>query len=63
MPEGTAEIRHKSMVSERTKIYFGVLKGVLTENNLLDKPMFIWNMDETLASLSPGSTKVLARKG
>ncbi|KAJ8318451.1 hypothetical protein KUTeg_003542 [Tegillarca granosa] len=61
MPKGRAEIRHKNMVPECTKMYFGVLKGVLTENNLLDKPMFIWNMDETLTSLSPGSTKVLAR--
>ncbi|KAJ8298116.1 hypothetical protein KUTeg_024647 [Tegillarca granosa] len=61
MAEGTAEIRHKSMRPERVKMYFEVLKDVLENSRLLDKPVFIWNMDETLASLSPGSTKVLAR--
>ncbi|KAJ8314037.1 hypothetical protein KUTeg_008598 [Tegillarca granosa] len=49
---GNEENSPQIMVPECSKMYFGVFKDVLTENNLLDKPMFIWNMDETLASLS-----------
>ena len=46
-PEATAAVRHQCMDAVKVGKYFLVLKGLLEENNLKNKPHTIWNMDET----------------
>ena len=43
--------------------YFLLLKGLLEENNLKNKPHTIWNMDETGMQLEHKPGKVVAETG
>nr|XP_034317011.1 uncharacterized protein LOC117686289 [Crassostrea gigas] len=62
-PEATATIRHQMMTRQRTDKYFFALNDVLTTNRLDNKPMNIWNMDESFIALSSDSPLVVARTG
>lgn len=61
LPEATATIRHQMMTRQRTDKYFFALNDVLTTNRLDNKPMNIWNMDESFIALSSDSPLVVAR--
>lgn len=56
-----ATIRHQMMTRQRTDKYFFALNDVLTTNRLDNKPMNIWNMDESFTALSSDSPLVVAR--
>ena len=43
--------------------YYITLRNVLTENNLMDKPGQIYNVDESGMPLDHRSPRVIARKG
>src|SRR6218665_2390802 len=62
-PECTAAVRHQCMDMEKVAKYFMVLRGLVTENRLQEKPHTIWNMDETGMQLDVGVQSVVAEKG
>ncbi|XP_065682119.1 uncharacterized protein LOC124811595 [Hydra vulgaris] len=62
-PEGTAAIRHQCMNASKVSKYFSVLKNVLMENILNNKPQNIWNMDETGMQFDYRPEKIIAKKG
>ena len=49
--------------SDAVKLYFDTLEDTLKGNGILNKPMHIFNCDETGMPLNPKSTKVIAEKG
>lgn len=61
LPEATATIRHQMMTRQRTDKYFFALNDIRTTNKLDNKPMNIWNMDESFTALSSDSPLVVAR--
>ncbi|CAH1980749.1 unnamed protein product [Acanthoscelides obtectus] len=61
--EGLSLPRSQSMNREAVKKYFDLLQKVLEENQLFDKPMNIFNMDESGLQLNNRLDKVLAEKG
>jgi len=55
----------RAMASDPETIgnYFDLLEHTLVENDLLDKPAQIFNMDETGMPLDPSPPRVVARRG
>ncbi|CAG4927882.1 unnamed protein product [Colias eurytheme] len=43
--------------------YFDLLKKVLTELNLEDKPKQIWNLDESSLSIDPSKSRIVGERG
>ncbi|XP_047142044.2 jerky protein homolog-like [Hydra vulgaris] len=62
-PEETAAIRHQCMNASKISKYFFVLKNVLMEKKLNNKPKNIWNMDETGMQFDYRPEKIIAKKG
>ena len=56
-------IRAKAMDVDSINRYFDVLEHALKDNNLYNKPSFIFNCDETGMPLNPKSFKVIAKRG
>lgn len=61
-PEGISVARVEGMCREEVGKYYELLKELLTEHELLDKPGHIFNMDETSLPLNNISGKVVAIK-
>lgn len=61
--EGVSIARAKGLNKIAVKEYFDLLKNVLEENGLIDKPGNIFNMDETGLQLNNKPGKVVALKG
>ena len=53
----------ENTTKEVMKEYFELLKTTLTENNLLDKPSQLYNVDETGMPLNHKPPKLVAHKG
>lgn len=62
-PEKLETSRARMMNKVVVQKYFDELSEVITKLNLLDKPEFIWNADETGKQLSHSPTNVVAMKG
>ena len=58
-----ANVRLENTTKEVMKEYFELLKTTLTENNLLDKPSQLYNVDETGIPLDHKPPKLVAHKG
>ena len=58
-----ASVRMECLEKETMTEYFQLLKTTLTENNLLNKPNLIYNVDETGMPLDHKPPKVVAAKG
>ena len=56
-------MRKKAVTKENMDLCFSLLKQTLTDNNLLDKPCYIYNMDETGMPLNYKQPKRIAPKG
>lgn len=61
--EGVSMSRAEGMNKEEVQKYFQLLTKILTENDLLDKPLNIFNMDESGLQLNNVPGKVVAVKG
>lgn len=61
--EGLSLSRAQGLTREDADAYFNILKSILVENNLLDKPGNIYNVDETGLPLNNKPGYVLAEKG
>lgn len=61
--EGLSIERARGLNRAEVAKFFNILITVLTENDLLDKPDRIFNMDETGVQLNNKPGKVLAKKG
>ena len=61
--DSTGYVRMNAMNRENLKHYFDLLKSVLEENNLMNHPEQIYNMDETGIPLNPKPPKVVALRG
>lgn len=61
--EGLSIQRAKGLNRAEVAKFFDLLMTILTENNLLDKPDRIFNMDESGVQLNNKTGKVLAKKG
>ena len=59
----TAHVRMNAINRENLEHYFSLLKQILRENDLLNHPEHIYNMDETGVPLDPKPPKVVAVKG
>ena len=55
--------RVRSSTTKEIDTYFDVLEQTLLENELLDKPCQIYNLDETGMPLDPKKLKVVSKKG
>ena len=61
--DATANVRMDCLNSETMKRYFDLLKEVLEENELLDSPAQIYNVDETGMPLDHRPPKIIAKRG
>jgi hypothetical protein len=61
--EGISLSRAQGMNKEVTSKYFDLLKKTLMENDLMKKPSYIFNSDETGLQLNNKPRHVLAKKG
>lgn len=61
--EGVSVARALGMNKDSVKEYFDLLKKLMTENHLLEKPGHIFNMDETGLPLNNKPGEVIAEKG
>lgn len=61
--EGVSMSRAEGMNKEEVQKYFELLTKILTENDLLVRPLNIFNMDETGLQLNNVPGKVVAMKG
>lgn len=61
--EGLSIQRAKGLSRAEVAKFFFLLITVLTDNDLLDKPERIFNMDESGVQLNNKPGKVLAKKG
>ena len=61
--DATANVRMDCLNEETIQAYFNLLKEVLSENNLMDSPCQIYNVDETGIPLDHRPPKVVTRKG
>ena len=59
----TANVRMNCLNQEVISDYFALLKDVLTENELLNSPGRIYNVDETGIALDGHAPKVVAKRG
>jgi len=62
-PEGTSAVRHQCMHTHKVAKYFSVLKQVLFDHGLQDKPRAVWNVDETGMQLDHRPGKIVAQSG
>ncbi|XP_039302962.1 jerky protein homolog-like isoform X1 [Solenopsis invicta] len=62
-PRGTSNARANAMNKEDIKNYFDLLKQCLNDNNLMNKPSNIYNMDESGLQLNNEPDVVVALKG
>ena len=60
--DATAHVRMNAINRDNLKHYFG-LKQLLEENDLVDHPEHVYNMDEIGVPLDPKPPKVVALKG
>ncbi|RVE47494.1 hypothetical protein evm_007905 [Chilo suppressalis] len=61
--EGLSLARAKGLSREEVNNFYDLLIKVLTENDLLDKPERLYNMDESGIQLNNKPGKVIAKKG
>ena len=61
--DATAHIRMKAVSEENMLHYFALLRKCLEENDLINHPERIYNMDETGILLDPKPPKVFCQKG
>ncbi|XP_072378888.1 uncharacterized protein [Diabrotica undecimpunctata] len=61
--QGISRARTERMSREEVKNYFTLLADILTSNDLLNKPIYIWNCDEIGVQLNNEPKKVVASKG
>ena len=61
--DATAHIRMTAVSEENMLHYFSLLKNCLEENDLINHPERIYNMDETGVPLDPKPPKVFCQKG
>ncbi|CAH1996409.1 unnamed protein product [Acanthoscelides obtectus] len=61
--QGMSTARAKGMTRQECTQYFELLGNVLRENNLLNKPQNIFNLDETGLQLNNNPGKVMVTKG
>ena len=61
--DSTAAVRLSCTNAENLKQYFSLLGKVLTENDLLEKPAQLYNMDETGMPIDHKPPNVIAKKG
>ena len=61
--DATANVRMDCLNKETIQGYFDLLKEVLLENNLMDSPCQIYNVDETGIPLDHRPPRVVTRKG
>lgn len=61
--EGVSQARARAMSKTEVATYFQLLEKTLSENDLLDKPGHIYNMDETGCQLNNRPSLVIAEKG
>ena len=61
--DATAHVRMNAINRDNLKHYFGLLKQLLEENDLVDHPERVYNMDETGVPLDTKPPKVVALKG
>ena len=61
--DATANVQMESLTKETRVQYFKLLKGVLTEYDLMSSPNQIYNVDETGLSLDHIPPKVVTQKG
>ncbi|CAB3236377.1 unnamed protein product [Arctia plantaginis] len=61
--EGLSVARAKGLSREKVNNFYDLLIKVLTENDLLDKPERLYNMDESGIQLNNKPGKVIAKKG
>ena len=58
-----ANVCLENTTKEVMKEYLELLKTTLTENDLLDKPSQLYNVDETVMPLDHKPSKLVAHKG
>ena len=56
-------MRTNAITKENMSAYFSLLAETLKEHNLLNKPSFIFNMDESGMPLDHKQPKIVATKG
>ena len=61
--DATANVRMDSATQETVEQYFALLKEVLEEHHLMDKPSHINNMDESGMPLDHRPPQIVAKKG
>ncbi|CAH2019443.1 unnamed protein product [Acanthoscelides obtectus] len=61
--QGMSTARAKGMTRQECTQYFELLGNVLTENNLLNKPQNMFNLNETGLQLNNNPGKVVVTKG
>ena len=61
--DSAAHDRMDAVNRETLKQYFDLLKDALTEHNLLQSPLQIYNVDESGIPLDPKAPNVVAKKG
>ena len=59
----TAHVRMNATNRETIDNYYELLEDILTENNLLDSPAQIYNMDESGIPLNPRPPNIVAKRG
>uniref|UniRef100_A0A1X7SM32 HTH CENPB-type domain-containing protein n=1 Tax=Amphimedon queenslandica TaxID=400682 RepID=A0A1X7SM32_AMPQE len=62
-PEPISKIRYLAFNSEIIESYFKELECTLLDNDILEQPSLIFNMDETGFPLNPKSTFVACKRG
>lgn len=62
-PEGLSRARAAGMNEQEVRKYFSILKGVMTDFNLFDKPQCIYNVDETGIPLNNRPVKIVSQRG
>ena len=61
--DNTAHVRMDAVNEVTMKQYFDLLEDTLTQNNLLNHPARIYNVDETRMPLDPKSPNIITKKG
>lgn len=61
--DSTAHVRMDAVNRETMDQYFALLKDVMEEHSLFDKPSQIYNVDESGVPLDPRSPNIVATKG
>ena len=61
--DSTANVRMESLNKQAITSYFDLLKSVLEDNNLMNSPEQIYNVDESGMPLNHRAPKVITQKG